>query len=187
VIDPINEDRLYCTWSYRKSLPPGTRSRFRDLDHFVRSLCSSASEQIIMVAPYLSPAGLGWLRDALAVSAQRGAWIRLLTGDLEDPNCRNRRSLLALVEGERGAAIQKRLRILTATERLPALIHAKIILADHRSGYLGSANFSQSAMDSNFELGVELCVSQVQALESLLGFFEAENLITDCTSAVLDR
>ena len=138
-----------------------------------------------MVAPYLSPTGLAGLRDSLAASAERGAWIRLLTGDLEDSQGCNRRSLSGLVEGERGSAIRKRLRVLTATERLPALIHAKLILADHRTGYLGSANFSRSAMDSNFELGVELCTSQVRALESLLDFFEAENFITDCTATIL--
>jgi phosphatidylserine/phosphatidylglycerophosphate/cardiolipin synthase-like enzyme len=180
-----SENHLYCTWSYRKSLPAGTRSQFRDLDHFVRTLCSSAREQVVMVAPYLSPTGLAGLRDSLAASAERGAWIRLLTGDLGDPRGRNRRSLSALVEGERGSVVRTRLRVLTATERLPALIHAKIILADQQTGYLGSANFSQSAMDSNFELGVALCTPQVRALESLLAFFEAENLITDCTADVL--
>jgi phosphatidylserine/phosphatidylglycerophosphate/cardiolipin synthase-like enzyme len=61
-----------------------------------------------------------------------------------------------------------------------------MILVDHQAGYIGSANFSQSAMDFNFELGVELSALQVRALESLLSFFEAENLITDCTTAVLD-
>ena len=37
---------------------------------------------------------------------------------------------------------------------LPDLIHAKIALSDSFAGYLGSANFSQSALEKNFELGV---------------------------------
>jgi phosphatidylserine/phosphatidylglycerophosphate/cardiolipin synthase-like enzyme len=115
----------------------------------------------------------------MAVSAQKGAWIRLLTSNLEENNGANQRALNALVEGDEGALIRNRLRILTATDKLPALIHAKIILVDHKRGYLGSANFSQSALDRNFELGVALSPNQVRSLESLLAFFEAQGLIAE--------
>lgn len=180
-----DEARIYCTWSYRSLLPPATRSRFRDLDQFVRELCSSAREQVIIVAPYLSPLGMKGLRPALATSAQRGAWIRILTGDVRDPAAWNRRALATLVEDQDGALVRSRLRILTPTEALPALIHAKMILTDHQHGYLGSANLSQSAMDSNLELGVSLAPVQVRALESLIGMFESQSYIVDCTTSIL--
>lgn len=175
---------VYCTWSYRQSLPPSLRSKFQDLDHFVRTLCSSAKTHLLLVAPYLSPAGLSALRGPIAVSVVRGAWVRLLTGNLERPNGLNRRALRALVSGDDGAIVSNRLRILTGTETLPALIHAKIILSDQK-GYLGSANFSQGGMDSNFELGVALSKAQVVGLERLLAFFEAQGSIIDCTDMIL--
>jgi phosphatidylserine/phosphatidylglycerophosphate/cardiolipin synthase-like enzyme len=170
---------IYCTWSYRETLPPATRDQFRDLDQFVRHLCSSATEQLFLVAPYLSVAGLESLRSSIAACAQKGAWIRFLTNNLEHNNGANRQALKALLEGDEGALIRNKLRILTATDKLPALVHAKIILVDHKRGYLGSANFSQSALDRNFELGVALPPNQVRSLESLLAFFEAQGLIAE--------
>ncbi len=38
----------------------------------------------VLVAPYLSQGGMAGLRAAIAVSAQRGAWIRLITSDIEE-------------------------------------------------------------------------------------------------------
>ena len=181
----VEEATIYCTWSHRSLLPPETRSRFRDLDQFVRILCSSATEQVIIVAPYLSPSGMKSLRASLATSAQRGAWIRLLTTDLKDRHGWNNKAIAALVQDEDGALIRSRLRILAPTKNLPAFIHAKMVLTDHRSGYLGSANFSQSAMDSNLEVGVSLAPIQVATLESLIALLEAQDYISDCTKSVL--
>lgn len=172
-------DTLYCTWSYRKSLPPALRGTFLELDHFVRTLCSSAKSELILVAPYLSSAGLESLRAPIARSAQQGAWVRLVTDDLDRRNGPNQKALRTLLSGDDGAIIKTRLRVLTATEKLPALIHAKIILADHKQGYLGSANLSQSAMDRNFELGVALVPAQVRSLYALLAILESRGLVAE--------
>jgi hypothetical protein len=58
------------------------------------------------------------LRPSLATSAQRGAWIRLLTSGLEDAAGRNRKAIAALVEGQDGALVRSRLRVLAPTENL---------------------------------------------------------------------
>jgi phosphatidylserine/phosphatidylglycerophosphate/cardiolipin synthase-like enzyme len=129
--------------------------------------------------------GMKSLRPSLATSAQRGAWIRLLTSSLEQAAGRNRKAIAALVEGEDGALVRSRLRVLAPTENLPALIHAKIILIDHCRGYLGSANLSQSAMDYNLEVGLSLAPAQVSALESLIKLLEAQNFVVDRTAVVL--
>lgn len=173
------DDTLYCTWSYRKSLPPALRGALLELDHFVRALCSAATSELILVAPYLSSAGLESLRAPIARSAQQGAWIRLVTSDLDRRNSPNAKALRALVLGEDGEIIKRRLRVLTATDKLPVLIHAKIIIADQKQGYLGSANLSRSALDRNFELGVALSRAQVRSVDSLLSLLEARSLITD--------
>jgi phosphatidylserine/phosphatidylglycerophosphate/cardiolipin synthase-like enzyme len=180
-----SERPLFCTWSYRQSLPPAIRSKFRDLDHFVRTLCASAHQQLFLVAPYLSPAGLEALRSPIAASASRGAWIRLLTGDLDNAVGWNRKALTTLVGGDEGYVIRKRLRVLTGTSLLPELIHAKMALSDSTAGYLGSANFSQSAMERNFELGIALDGTQVKSLASLFTFLEAQGFIHDCTDRVV--
>jgi phosphatidylserine/phosphatidylglycerophosphate/cardiolipin synthase-like enzyme len=125
-------------------------------------------------------------RDSIAKSAQNGAWVRLVTGGLKEGESLNTHAIRALVTGREGALIKSRLRVLTPTKGMPSLLHAKIILCDKRQGYLGSANFSQSALDKNFEVGVALGSSQVRALERLLNFFESQNLLEDCTDAVFN-
>lgn len=176
---------LYCTWPYRELLPPGLRSRFRDLDHFIRDLLSSASSSLVIVAPYLSPAGMVGLRAPLAVSAQRGAWIRLVTGELSDPDSWNRRALHALVEGVEGEIIRARLRVLTGSSAFPMLLHAKVIIVDRARGYLGSANLSRSAMETNLEVGIALHQVQADALDGLVSFLEAQQLLEECTELAL--
>lgn len=176
---------VYCTWLHRALLPPALHDRFRDLDHFVRDLASSATSRLVIVAPYLSPAGMNGLRDAMVVSAQRGAWIRLITDDLEDPEGWNRRALRTLFEGEGGMIVRKRIRILTKTQALPVLFHAKIVVVDQSRGYLGSANLSLSAMEKNFEVGLALAPNQAEALDGLVSFFESQGLLEDRTALVL--
>ena len=125
------------------------------------------------------------LRDSIAKSVQNGAWVRLVTGDLEAAQSLNSRAIRTLVSGREGSIIKSRLRVLTPTKGMPSLLHAKMTLCDKRQGYLGSANFSQNALDKNFELGVALGSPQVRGLERLLNYFESQNLLEDCTDSVL--
>ncbi len=172
---------IYCTWSYRNLLPPTLRNQFRNLDHFIRELIVSARFRLLIVVPYLSPAGVNSLRSAMAVAAQNGVWIRVLTGDLNDAEGWNRRALREMVSGEEGILIRKRIRILTGTQALPILFHAKSIIVDGERGYLGSANLSFSGLSKNFEVGTALDASQAGALDSLMSFFEAQGFIEDRT------
>jgi phosphatidylserine/phosphatidylglycerophosphate/cardiolipin synthase-like enzyme len=182
LIEPV-----YCTWSHRDLLPPTLRGRFRDLDHFLRELLASAHSRLVIVAPYLSPAGLGSLRGAMAASAQRGAWIRVITGELEDPDSWNRRALRELVTGHEGDIVRKRMRVLTGSQGFRVLLHAKIIVADGDRGYMGSANLSWSALEENLELGLSLSASQAGAVEGLISSLESRGLLEDRTDLVVGR
>lgn len=175
---------LYCTWSHRPLLAPSLKNEFRDLDQFLRVLVSSARSKLIIVSPYLSPAGMMSLKGSIAVSAQRGAWIRLVTTDLDEVNGWNRRALNTLTKGEDGLVIKERLRILSAATEETMLFHAKIIIADGQIGYLGSANLSFSAMETNFEVGTSLLPSQAKAIEDLIGFWESQEILIDSTQKV---
>ena len=175
---------VYCTKRYRDNLPPSVGEHFRDLDHLLRTLMSSAHDRLLLIAPYLSQFGMEDLRDSIAVSAHRRAWIRLVTGDLEKEHGYNRQAIKALVEGENGHAIRQRLRVLTpATDVLP-LLHAKIVVVDSAQGYLGSANLSRSALESNFEVGVTLSKIQASSIDALIGFFEAQGVLREVTESV---
>lgn len=176
---------MYCTWSHRNLLPPALRDRFRDLDQFLKELLSSAESRVVIVAPYLSPAGLDAIRGPLAVAADRGAWLRLVTGDLQDPDGWNRRALRALVEGPGGDRIRGRLRVLTGSAEMPALLHAKFAVVDRHRGYLGSANLSWSAMEANFEVGTALASRQAEALDGLVAYLESQSFLVEATRMAL--
>ncbi len=150
----------------------------------MRDLVSSATQRLLIVSPYLGPAGMTMLRGAMAVSAEQGAWIRFVTGDLADVEGANRQALAVLVRGVEGRLIRQRLRVLTSSTEFPVLLHAKIVVADGRRGYLGSANLSGRALDENFEVGTALAANQAKSLDDLVAYLEAQGLLVDRTDAV---
>jgi phosphatidylserine/phosphatidylglycerophosphate/cardiolipin synthase-like enzyme len=161
------------------------KNEFGDLDYFITELLSKARERLLLVAPYLSTIGMKRLRGPIASAAASGAWIRLVTGDLHDSSTWNYKSVNTLIAGMEGQIIRSRLRVLCAAPGSLGFIHAKLIIADHSRGYLGSANLSGGGLDKNFEVGVALAPDQAGALERLVDSFEAEGLISDVTGAVL--
>lgn len=157
------------------------RARFRDLDSYLRDVMLSAREELLLVSPYLGPTGMVVMRGPLAAAAERGVWIRILTGGLEDSGAMNRNALDVLLEGEDGAAIKQRLRILAGSAALPMLIHAKIVVADRKMGYLGSANLSARGLQENLEVGTALLPAQARALADFVTYLESQGLIVDRT------
>lgn len=170
---------LYCTYSHRQAMPSRLRSHFRDLDQLLRDLLSSAHRSLVVCAPYLSPAGIRLIRPQLAVSASRGAWIRLITSGLNEAGSLNRRAIETLMEGNEGALIKSRLRILVPVAAFTELVHAKFVIADAERGYLGSANISFGALENNFELGVAIDGMRARALADLVSHLEGDGSLVE--------
>jgi phosphatidylserine/phosphatidylglycerophosphate/cardiolipin synthase-like enzyme len=124
------------------------------------------------------------LRSAIAVSAQRGAWVLLVTSGLDENEALNRRAVSSLLEGLDGELIRNRLRVLRATESLSGFFHAKFVLVDRVRGYLGSANFSVNGLERNLELGTGLSAEEARTLDELITYFEATGNLEDCTDEV---
>lgn len=177
-------EQLYCTWAHRSELPSNLRARFRDLDEYLRTLAFSAHQRLVLVAPYLSEGGLIGLRSAIAVSAQRGAWVLLVTSGLDENEALNRRAVSSLLEGNDGVLIRNRLRVLKAAESLSGFFHAKFMLVDGQRGYLGSANFSVNGLERNLELGTALSGEEARTLDELITYLEATGELEDCTAEI---
>jgi|SRR5579859_513299 len=172
-------DRLFCTWTYRASMPPSLRNALGDLDQLLRDVAASAKSSLIIVAPYLSASGIRGLMNSLAVAANAGATVRLITGDLDADQSRNRKAVRELLIGEFGGVIRPHLRVLTNSPTFPALLHAKLVIADGCRGYLGSANVSWHGMESNLEIGVELPAPQAGVLDALFAFLESSGALVE--------
>lgn len=182
----LPNDFVYCTAACRAMLSPDLRGRFRNVDELVLKVASSAVGRLIIVSPYLGTGAIAALRPAMAVSAERGAWIRLVT-DFGEAGDVNREVLGALVQGGEGRMIRERLRVLTGCAAFRSLLHAKMMIADGERGYLGSANLSGRAFDENLEVGLALMPSQAKALDEMIALFESSGFLQDCTDAVLGR
>ena len=171
---PKPDEAVFCTWTHRAGLPPQLHERLGDLDQLLRDLILSANSTALLVAPYLSASGMRSIKDALAVAARKGAFIRIVTGALDANGGLNRRALAELVDGESGITIGSRLRVLCASSPLPELVHAKLIVVDGARGYLGSANLSRRGLEFNFEIGVSLNSYQAKTIVDLISFMEAD-------------
>lgn len=180
----MKRKKLYCTWSHRGQLPTPMKSGFGDLDAFVREVTTGASKTLTIVSPFLSAPGMVALRGSIAVSAQRGATIKLICAGLDDAESNSRKGIRALIAGTDGALIAQRLRVLTAITAWTDLLHAKCIVADSQVGYLGSANLSLGGMDKNFELGIPLDPEQASMLDHLFSYLEAQGVIYELTNLV---
>lgn len=75
---------IYCTWGHRKVLPKELNRKFKDLDCFLKQLLSSANESLLIIVPYLTSEGIRLIKDSIFLSAQSGAWIRIVIGDIKN-------------------------------------------------------------------------------------------------------
>lgn len=176
---------IYCTWGHRKVLPKELCRKFKDLDHFLKQLLSSANKSILVIAPYLTVEGIRLIKETIFMSARRGAWIKIVTGDITNEMGQNKLALKELAGGEAGAVIKSRLRILSGSERLSILLHSKIIVIDSKFGYVGSANITFHALEKNFEVGVPLSSNQAASIESLVSYWESSGMLVDSTASVI--
>ena len=171
--------RVFCTWTYRSGLPPALRDQVADLDQLLRDLSLSARISILLVSPYLGAAGLRGMKGALAVAAEAGAWITVITAPLDDNEMRNRRAIHELQDGEDGGLIARRLRVLVPAPTFEQLIHAKLVVVDRQRGYIGSANLSWHGMESNLELGVCFEPNQAAAVAAIFEHLEASGKLVE--------
>jgi hypothetical protein len=65
----------------------------------------------------------------------------------------------------------------------PAMLHAKFVIADHRLGYLGTANLTSWGLQGHIEAGVQLTAGQAERFVLFLQQLEAAGLFTDVPPA----
>lgn len=124
---------------------------FQTSDAFF-SLARSAKEELTVLSPFLDRQGADFLVELFTVCSE-GVRRSLICRPLNEPECGD--------AFRRRAADFRRLGISIFEYALPSLLpsgretfHAKIVLADASSFYVGSSNLMGSALDRSFECGV---------------------------------
>jgi phosphatidylserine/phosphatidylglycerophosphate/cardiolipin synthase-like enzyme len=131
-----------------RALPPVV---FQTSDAFF-SLARAAREELTVLSPFLDEQGADFLVELFALCLE-GVRRSLICRPLSEPECGD--------AFRRRAADFRRLGISVYEYALPSLLpsgretfHAKVVLADASSFYVGSSNFMGSALDRSFECGV---------------------------------
>ena len=116
------------------------------------SLARAAREELTVLSPFLDQQGADFLVDLFSLCSQ-GVRRSLICRPLNEPECGD--------AFRRRAADLKRLGLSVYEYALPSQLpsgretfHAKVVLADAASFYVGSSNFMGSALDRSFECGV---------------------------------
>jgi phosphatidylserine/phosphatidylglycerophosphate/cardiolipin synthase-like enzyme len=145
-----------------RALPPVV---FQTSDAFF-SLARAAIDELTVLSPFLDQQGADFLVELFALCSD-GVRRSLICRPLNEPECGD--------AFRRRAADFRRLGIAVYEYALPSLLpsgretfHAKVVLADASSFYVGSSNFMGSALDRSFECGVIVAGETARQLRYVL-------------------
>jgi phosphatidylserine/phosphatidylglycerophosphate/cardiolipin synthase-like enzyme len=144
------------------ALPPVV---FQTSDAFF-SLARSATNELTVLSPFLDQRGADFLVELYSLCGS-GVRRTLICRPLSEPECGH--------AFRRRAADFKALGVSVYEYALPSMLpsgretfHAKVVLADASSFYVGSSNFMGSALDRSLECGVIVCGETARQLRTVL-------------------
>ena len=143
---------------------------FQTSDAFF-SLARTAKEELTVLSPFLDQQGADFLVELFALCSE-GVRRSLICRPLNEPECGD--------AFRRRAADFRRLGVSVFEYALPSLLpsgretfHAKVVLADASSFYVGSSNFMGSALDRSFECGVIVLGETARQLRYVLAAMQS--------------
>lgn len=147
-----NDPELVATLPDDKSI---SASEFDSILTESLELIKKADEHLWLVSPYLSEEAFEKLKPALQTAVNQGATISLLTRYLTygDDDAEYNREFARRLMGVSELTANTRL-YEYINEDTWATFHAKVIIADQKQAYLGTANVTHKGFLSNLELGV---------------------------------
>jgi phosphatidylserine/phosphatidylglycerophosphate/cardiolipin synthase-like enzyme len=144
----------------RQAMPEGTVTETQPL---LKHLVTSARSRVILASPFLDR-GVQALIPSLSSFVETGGRLLLITRDLRSSGSANRKAVEAL---RAQVGNSNRLTVRSWEEKSLG-IHLKALVADSRSAYVGSANFTWGGLTDHFEMGVHVTGEQVKELEAAL-------------------
>jgi len=151
----------------------------RSLAARVLAALSSADERTLLASPFWSDAGAENLWDGLARSVELGLPITL-AGAREDPERHDLPAMLRLARRLQDAGGRvTALRYEPPASTTYSLFHGK--LACGRTGYLGSANFTDAGLGQHVEAGLPLDEVDVERVWWLVDVLSDAGLLVSCT------
>jgi phosphatidylserine/phosphatidylglycerophosphate/cardiolipin synthase-like enzyme len=152
-------------------IPRRISKHFEYLNTWIQNLIQTANKRIIFFSPYYSVAGIQQLMISLKALSENksGITIDWIVNDYDLDM--NRKAFEYLLEQFLYENIQMRIFEPLEKQEKKLWFHAKLLLIDQEKGYMGSANFSERALQTQFELGVPLNEQQTNSLVQLIDFW----------------
>jgi phosphatidylserine/phosphatidylglycerophosphate/cardiolipin synthase-like enzyme len=128
-----------------------------ETDRSFKSLVQRATRRVVVMTPFLDERGAAWLKELLDPVPQH-VDIVLVLRSLEDPSRPDYPKGFLLLRDWLG---QRRVRVFNYSlphgeTSVRETFHAKVILADADSAYVGSANVTAASLEYSMEMGVVL-------------------------------
>ena len=117
-------------------------------------LMQGANEDLIVVAPYWRADGVRSLLTTTGRSSYSGLSARLFTVPAEHMRPEDQQALLLFASSLMTFGAKVRILAPKAIAGKVPFLHAKLLIADARKAYVGSANFTGSGFDRGIESGV---------------------------------
>ena len=137
------------------ALPPIAHG---SLEANLARIMNSAQRSLDITIPYISSWGVDVLTPGLNFGWRPGLRVRILSLLTSAHLKQNELGVLHLAEQFERAGATVEVRSPTDEEAAAtgaiAVMHAKVMVADRRVGYLGTGNISKAALERGFELGV---------------------------------
>lgn len=145
----------------------------------ILSLIESAHDELWLATPYMDHDAIQFLEDPLSAALREGAALKILTAEC------NAEFVEVLTKGIAQFTSLARLTVWEAPTVSSLLgTHAKAIVADRHSAYLGSANLTGYGLDRHFELGVQVDGPRVEQIGKILDAISGEGVVRFCGSEV---
>jgi len=169
---PTSQAQLIATLPDNLPLSPDVKRRISPLAATLHRLITTASQEIIILNPFFEQEGFNRLASALLAAADRGVVITIITRQLSDATAVNYRVMKQLWEQSQAKGVSNQFSFYEYQQvedgRMLLTSHAKVMLVDGRTAYIGSANLTEYGMDRFVEIGVTLEGTKTKDLQPLL-------------------
>jgi len=163
--------QLVATFPDSLPLDPQIRRTIPSLAAALHRLITEAESEIIILNPFFEQEGFERLSTALLAAAARGVLITIITRQLSDPASPNHQVLSRMARQATAKGLDRRFVFYqyqqVETDHIVGAAHAKVLLADRRMAYVGSANLTEYGMARFLEIGVILRGASVGGLRQL--------------------
>jgi len=146
-------------------IPIQTLGVVSDIQHALVEMVASATELVTLMAPFGTADAIATAIQPLSVLEKTAATkLRLLTSGQPAQV----EKLLESLRRSLPASVRSRTSVFLAPPGEVMWPHAKLLLIDDRTGYLGSANFTRGGLDRYFEMGTVLSARQAGLLQRVI-------------------